>query len=69
MFKYVKIIIMIKLMKMRLMMMMTIIIFLSNLAFCRGGFSWGFNIASTDVTVETEELVIHLNLLKLGKHK
>ena len=24
---------------------------------CRDGFSWGLNIASTDVTVETEELV------------
>ena len=26
---------------------------------CRDGFSWGLNIASTDVTVETEELVCY----------
>ena len=32
---------------------------------CRDGFSWGLNIASTDVTVETEELVsnsLHLRI-------
>ena len=33
---------------------------------CRDGFSWGLNIASTDVTVETEELVC--NSLQLCIH-
>ena len=37
---------------------------LANL--CRDGFSWGLNIASTDVTVETEELVC--NSLQLCIH-
>ena len=32
---------------------------------CRDGFSWGLNIASTDVTVETEELVCNSLQLRI----
>ena len=38
---------------------------ISLMNLCRDGFSWGLNIASTDVTVETEELVsnsLHLRI-------
>ena len=38
---------------------------ISLMNLCRDGFSWGLNIASTDVTVETEELVCNSLQLRI----